>query len=117
MNPNALFLDHRGPLRNGLQSQSVRALLKHQLGSLPQVKTLPNRLGQNDPARLVNFDCHTIYDGICHLQWQEVRSLRAYQKGSESRPRVLARVSIYGLAGRHSTFIQSLGVVSKREDL
>jgi hypothetical protein len=70
MHPIAVSFDHRGPLVNGFEKDSIWALLDLQIASLAQTETVPDGLGKDYSASFVYFDVHTIYNGICQLQWQ-----------------------------------------------
>ena len=50
--------------------KSFRTLLKFQICSCAQPQTIADVLRKDNTTCFVNFHCHGIHYGICHLKWQ-----------------------------------------------
>jgi hypothetical protein len=62
-----LTLAHqRWPLPDGLQQNAVLIFADFEVRAAPQPKTVPERLWENDTARMIDSECHAIHGGICH---------------------------------------------------
>ena len=66
MNPNTVFLNHGGTLPDRPEHKPLWTLLKFEACTGAELEAFAHRLGENDAARLVDFDIHAINYGMCH---------------------------------------------------